>query len=447
MWTVAQLAKELATGKTTSRALVETALARIADPNGEGGRAFLRVYADTARADADVADRLRAAGVVRSPVDGLPISAKDLYDVAGDVTRAGSKVLAIEAKADAPAIARLRAAGAVLLGRTNMVEFAFGGLGLNPHYGTPRGPWDRATGRVPGGSSSGAGVAQADGMCAMALGSDTRGSVRIPAALCGVTGWKPTAARVPREGAFPLSYTLDSVGPLANSVACCAAYDAILAGDASAPLPTIPPRLLRLAVPKSSLLEGLDERVGRAFEYALQVLSTAGVKAEEIDAPVFTRAQNLFRNGGLAGAEAWHVHRGRHDRFAEMDPRIAQRIVLGEKISAADYIEIIQERAATIREAEALVAPYDAMIYPTVAVIPPTIAEVDATDQVYFDWNLRLLRNTGIANVLDGCAATIPCHRLGEAPVGLSIAGTGGTDRRTLAIAAAVQRVIDPRSR
>jgi aspartyl-tRNA(Asn)/glutamyl-tRNA(Gln) amidotransferase subunit A len=155
----------------------------------------------------------------------------------------------------------------------------------------------------------------------------------------------------------------------------------------------------------------------------------------------------LFRNGGLAGAEAWHVHRGRHDRFAEMDPRIAQRIVLGEKISAADYIEIIQERAATIREAEALVAPYDAMIYPTVAVIPPTIAEVDATDQVYFDWNLRLLRNTGIANVLDGCAATIPCHRLGEAPVGLSIAGTGGTDRRTLAIAAAVQRVIDPRSR
>ena len=446
MWTVAQLARDLATGKTTSRALVETALARIADPKGEGGRAFLKVYADTARAEADIADRLRGAGIVRSPVDGLPISAKDLYDVAGDVTRAGSRVVAIEARADAPVIARLRAAGAILVGRTNMVEFAFGGLGLNPHYGTPRGPWDRATGRVPGGSSSGAGVAQADGMCAMALGSDTRGSVRIPAALCGVTGWKPTAARVPREGAFPLSYTLDSVGPLANSVACCAAYDAILAGDAGAPLPSIAPRLLRLAVPKSSLLEGLDERVGRAFEHSLRALSTAGAKVEEIDAPVFTRAQNLFRNGGLAGAEAWHVHRGRHDRFAEMDPRVAQRIVLGEQISAADYIEIIHERAATIREADALVAPYDAMIYPTVAVTPPTIAEVDATDQAYFDWNLRLLRNTGIANVLDGCAATIPCHGPGEAPVGFTIAGTCGTDRRTLAVAAAVQRIIGPES-
>jgi len=446
MWTVAQLARDLAAGNTTSRALVETALARIADPKGEGGRAFLKVYADTARAEADVADRLRAAGIVRSPVDGLPISAKDLYDVAGDVTRAGSRVVAIEARADAPVIARLRAAGAILVGRTNMVEFAFGGLGLNPHYGTPRGPWDRATGRVPGGSSSGAGVAQADGMCAMALGSDTRGSVRIPAALCGVTGWKPTAARVPREGAFPLSYTLDSVGPLANSVACCAAYDAILAGDAGAPLPSIAPRLLRLAVPKSSLLESLDERVGRAFEHSLRALSTAGATVEEIDAPVFTRAQNLFRNGGLAGAEAWHVHRGRRDRFAEMDPRVAQRIVLGEKISAADYIEIIHERAATIREADALVAPYDAMIYPTVAVTPPTIAEVDATDQAYFDWNLRLLRNTGIANVLDGCAATIPCHGPGEAPVGLTIAGTCGTDRRTLAVAAAVQSVIEPRS-
>jgi aspartyl-tRNA(Asn)/glutamyl-tRNA(Gln) amidotransferase subunit A len=444
MWTVAQLAQDLATGRTTSRALVETALARIADPKGEGARAFLKVYADTARAEADAADKLRAAGVVRSPVDGLPISVKDLYDVAGDVTRAGSKVLAIEAKADAPAVARLRAAGAIVLGRTNMVEFAFGAVGLNPHYGTPRNPFDRATGRVPGGSSSGAAVAQADGMCVMALGSDTRGSVRAPAALCGITGFKPTTSRIPREGAFPLSYTLDSVGPLANSVACCAAYDAVLAGATPEPLPALPPRLLRLAIPKSSLLDDLHERVARAFERALQALSTAGAKVEEIDAPVFTRAQDLFRNGGLAGAESWHIHRGRRDRMAEVDPRVAKRLVLGEKFSAADYIDILHERAATIREADALVAPYDAMIYPTVAVIPPTIAEADASDEAYFDWNLRILRNTGIANVLDGCAATIPCHRPGEATVGLTIAGVGGTDRRTLAVAAAVQAVVEP---
>src|SRR5213078_2556683 len=131
----------------------------------------------------------------------------------------------------APAVARLRAAGAVILGRTNMVEFAFGGVGLNPHFGTPKNPYDRASARVPGGSSSGAAVAQADGMCVMALGSDTRGSIRQPAALCGVVGFKPTQRRVPLEGAFPLSYTLDSVGPLANSVDCCAAYDSILSAE------------------------------------------------------------------------------------------------------------------------------------------------------------------------------------------------------------------------
>jgi aspartyl-tRNA(Asn)/glutamyl-tRNA(Gln) amidotransferase subunit A len=268
--------------------------------------------------------------------------------------------------------------------------------------------------------------------------------VRAPAALCGITGFKPTTSRIPREGAFPLSYTLDSVGPLANSVACCAAYDAVLAGATPEPLPALPPRLLRLAIPKSSLLDDLHERVARAFERALQALSTAGVKVEEIDAPVFTRAQDLFRNGGLAGAESWHVHRGRRDRLAEVDPRVAKRLVLGEKFSAADYIEILHERAATIREADALVAPYDAMIYPTVAVIPPTIAEADASDEAYFEWNLRILRNTGIANVLDGCAATIPCHRPGEATVGITIAGIGGTDRRTLAVAAAVQAVVEP---
>ena len=267
MTTVAALAAALAAGKTTSRELVEQALARIADPAGEGARAFLKVYADTARAEADLADRLRKSGIVRSAVDGLPVSVKDLFDVGGDVTRAGSKVLAgaPPARADAPAVARLRAAGAILVGRTNMVEFAFGGLGLNPHYGTPRNPWDRKTGRVPGGSSSGAGVAAADGMSVMALGSDTRGSVRIPAALNGVAGFKPTARRVPRDGAFPLSYTLDSIGPLAKTAACCAAYDAVLAGEPDAALPALPVKGLRLMLPRSSALDDLDAQVGKTL--------------------------------------------------------------------------------------------------------------------------------------------------------------------------------------
>jgi aspartyl-tRNA(Asn)/glutamyl-tRNA(Gln) amidotransferase subunit A len=365
------------------------------------------------------------------------------------VTRAGSKLLADAppATADAPVIARLRAAGAIVVGRTNMVEFAFGAVGLNPHFGTPRNPFDRASGRVPGGSSSGAAVAQADRMCVMALGSDTRGSVRAPAALCGVSGFKSTAERLPRDGAFPLSYTLDSIGPLANSVDCCAAYDAVMAGDAAQagrPLPQIPPRLLRLVVPKSSLFDDLHERVARNFDRALQALAGAGVKVEEIEAPVFTRAQELFRMGGLAGAESWHLHRARKERFGEIDPRIAKRLELGAQIGAADYIEILHERKARIAEASALVGHYDAMLYPTVAVIAPTIAQADASDEAYFDWNAKILRNTGVANVLDHCAATIPVHRPGEAPVGLTVAGLAHTDRRTLAIANVVQGIVEP---
>jgi len=229
---IAALAGELAARKTTSQALVEDALTRIAAPSGEGARAFLRTHRESALAAAKASDALRAHGIVPSPLAGIPVSVKDLFDVAGDITRAGSRVLAgsAPAKADATAVRRLRQAGAIIVGRTNMVEFAFSGLGLNPHYGTPKNPWDRATGRIPGGSSSGAAVSVADGMAAMGLGSDTGGSVRIPAALCGLTGFKPTARRIPTDGAFPLSTTLDSIGPIARSVACCALVDAILAG-------------------------------------------------------------------------------------------------------------------------------------------------------------------------------------------------------------------------
>jgi len=200
------LAGELAAGKTTSQALVEDALTRIAVPSGEGARVFLRTHRESALAEAKASDALRAHGIVPSPLAGIPVSVKDLFDVAGDITRAGSKVLAdaAPATADATAVRRLRQAGAIIVGRTNMVEFAFSGLGLNPHYGTPKNPWDRATGRIPGGSSSGAAVSVSDGMAAMGLGTDTGGSVRIPAALCGLAGFKPTARRISKDGTFPL---------------------------------------------------------------------------------------------------------------------------------------------------------------------------------------------------------------------------------------------------
>src|SRR5438105_4212005 len=444
MWTVAQLAAALAAGKTSSRELVEQALAKINDRAGEGSRAFLKVYADAARADADHADRLRKAGLRRSAIDGLPVSLKDLFDVAGDVTRAGSRVLekSPPARADAGAVARLRAAGAIFIGRTNMVEFAFGGVGLNPHYGTPKNPWDRKTGRVPGGSSSGAAVAQADGMCVMALGSDTRGSIRQPAALCGVVGFKPTARRVPREGAFPLSYTLDSVGPLANSVACCAAYDAVLAGEAFAPLPELAARGLRLLLPKSSALADLDREVGAAFERTLQRLSAAGAVVSETPVPAFDRQNEYFKSGGIAGAEVVHIHKPYAARIAEYDPRVGKRIAMGSTLSGADYVELLELRAQFMREIEALAAPYDAIVMPSVPCIAPSIAEASASDEAYFRWNLRILRNNGLANFLDGCALTLPCQEPGTAPVGFMLVGTAGRDRHVLAVSAAVERAI-----
>jgi aspartyl-tRNA(Asn)/glutamyl-tRNA(Gln) amidotransferase subunit A len=445
MWTVAQLNADLAAGRTTSRELVEQALARIADPPGEGKRAFLKVNAEGARAEAEHCDRLRKAGVRRSPVDGLPVSLKDLFDVAGEVTRAGSKAYSKKADEDAAAVARLRAAGAIFIGRTNMVEFAFGGVGLNPHYGTPKNPWDRKTGRVPGGSSSGAGVAQADGMCVMALGSDTRGSIRMPAALCGVAGFKPTAARVPREGAFPLSFTLDSVGPLANTIACCAAYDAVLAGEAQEELNEMPIRGMRLLLPKSSVVEDLDREVEKAFFGTVEKLRASGAVVSEVKVPAFDRQAEYFKGGGLAGAEVVLIHKPLAGRIADYDPRVGKRIAMGSTLSGADYVELLQLREAAMREVAAAAAPYDAIVMPAVPCVAPGIAQAGASDEEYFRWNFRIMRNTGLANFLDGCAATLPCHERGSAPVGFMVSGSAGRDRHVLAVAAAIERALAAR--
>jgi aspartyl-tRNA(Asn)/glutamyl-tRNA(Gln) amidotransferase subunit A len=441
MWTVAQLTQDLASGKATSRSLIEEALARIGRPDGEGARAFLQVDADAARAEADHADRLRRAGVRRSPVDGLPVSIKDLFDVAGQVTRAGSKIVSTTAAADAVAVARLRAAGAIFLGRTNMVEFAFGGVGTNPHYGTPKNPWDRKTGRVPGGSTSGGAVAQADGMCVMALGSDTRGSVRGPAALCGVVGFKPTQRRVPLDGAFPLSFTLDSIGPLANSVACCAAYDAVLSGEPQG-LAEIAAKGLRLLLPRSSALDDLDAEVAKAFEGALSRLSAAGAMVSEVPMPAFDRQADYFKGGGFAGAEAYYIHRERLERLGEMDPRVGKRVALGKDLSGPDYVALGFLRAEYQRAVARAAAGFDAIVFPAVPCVPPPIVEVEKSDDDYFRWNARILRNSGLINFLDGCAVSLPCHAPGGAPVGFAVCGTAMSDRRILAVAAAVERVL-----
>jgi aspartyl-tRNA(Asn)/glutamyl-tRNA(Gln) amidotransferase subunit A len=258
-----------------ARDRLEDALARIADPSGEGARACLTVHDRAARIAADAADARASAGLSLGPIDGAIVSIKDLFDVAGEPTRAGSKILADAppAAADAPVVRRLRAAGAIIVAKTNMSEFAFTGLGINPHYGTPGNPADRS--RIPGGSSAGAAVAAADRMCEIAIGSDTGGSVRLPAALCGIVGFKPTKKRIPTEGAFPLSYTLDSIGPLAPSVAACAKADSVLAGEDAMPIEPAPLEGLRIGIAQGLPLRGLDETVSARLFEAINELTRA----------------------------------------------------------------------------------------------------------------------------------------------------------------------------
>jgi aspartyl-tRNA(Asn)/glutamyl-tRNA(Gln) amidotransferase subunit A len=439
------LAGELAAGKTTSQALVEDALMRIAAPSGEGARVFLRTRRDSAQAEAKASDSLRAHGIVPSPLAGIPVSVKDLFDVAGDITRAGSKALAhaAPAKADATVVRRLRQAGAIIVGRTNMVEFAFSGIGLNPHYGTPKNPWDRPAGRIPGGSSSGAAVSVSDGMAAMGLGTDTGGSVRIPAALCGLTGFKPSARRIPKDGTFPLSATLDSIGPIARGVACCALVDSILAGDTPQVPPALPLKGLRLGVVQDYVLDGLDAGVADAFGKALARLSQAGASVRDVRFDALRRLPQINQKGGLVVAEAYAVHRELiAGRKADYDPRVASRILRGADLSAADYIDALTQRAGMIADSARVAAPYDALLMPTVVMVAPAIAPLQADDQLYGKTNLALLRNSSVVNFLDGCALSIPCQEPGAAPVGLMVVGQTGGDRRLLAVGLALESAL-----
>src|SRR3954468_4629571 len=272
--TLASLADDLSQGRTSARKLVDECLARIADPSGEGARTFLHVETEAAIEAAEAMDRLRKARAAPSAFAGIPVSIKDLFDIRGQITRAGSRALedCPPAEADAPAVARLRRAGFVVIGRTNMTEFAYSGIGINPHYGTPKSVWQRGTGHVPGGSSSGGAVAVADGMAHGALGTDTGGSCRIPAAWNGIVGFKPTQRRVPLDGAVPLSSSLDSIGPLARSVACCAAMDAVLAGEPDFELQPRAVRGMRLAIPTTIAMDDLDPVVAEVFERAVKLL-------------------------------------------------------------------------------------------------------------------------------------------------------------------------------
>lgn len=419
------------------RERVEQALARIADPAGEGARACLSVYGQSARAAADAADVRAARGISLGPLDGVVVSIKDLFDVAGEPTRAGSKILAEEAKpavADASVVQRLRVGGAVIVAKTNMTEFAFSGIGANPHFGTPGNPRDRS--RVPGGSSAGAPVAVADGMCDLAIGTDTGGSVRVPAALCGLVGFKPSRQRIPTDGAFPLSKTLDSIGPIAHTVAECAKADAVMAGESFDPLEPVALDGLRVGVAEGLPLDRLDDTVGAAFAGALSRLDRAGARLAPEAPTLFDDMAGVNAKGGIAPPEACAVHRERLARRAgDIDPNVRIRIERGCAVTAADYAAMLAERARLVRAMDARLAGLDLLLMPTTAIVAPKLAEI-ADPKAFSASNAAVLRNTSIVNFFDLCAISLPLAA--ALPVGLMLVARNGEDRRLLAIAAAV---------
>ena len=444
MQTIAATAEALAAGATSSVKLAETGLARAADANGEGKRVFISLVPDKVRAQAAASDALRKHGIVPSPLAGVTVSVKDFWDVQGEVTAAGSKALADSppAPCDAPTIARLRAAGAVLMGRTNMTEFAYSGVGLNPHFGTPSSPWDRTTGRVPGGSSSGAAVSVADGMAVVGLGTDTGGSCRIPAALCGTVGWKPTARRIPLDGVAPLAFSLDSLGSMGASVACVALVDQIMAGETIRPLTPPPLRGQRLGVLKTVVLDGLEKEVAQAYERSLSVLSKAGALLVDVDIDAVGRMPSAFAKGGLTAAEAsaWHkpLLASRGNLY---DPRVRVRIELGFAQTAADYLGTLETRRALVADFDASTRGLDALLMPTCPIIAPPIAAFER-DEDFARLNMQLLRNTLIGNVMDRCSISLPCHRQDEACVGLMLVGERGADHAVLSLAAAIEAAL-----
>ena len=443
MTPLAELADDLNAGRRRSRDLIEAALAAIEDPAGEGARTMLKVHATAARDAADASDHLRVIGIVPSPIAGLPISAKDIFDLAGDVTTAGSVLLkdAPPATEDAAAIARLRRAGAIIIGRTNMTEFAYSGLGLNPHYGTPRNPWDRATGRIPGGSSSGAAISVTDGMAAAAIGTDTGGSVRIPSALCGLTGFKPTARRITLRGAYPLSHSLDTIGPLAPTVTCCAMLDAVLADQEPALPSPLPLEGLRLGVPQTLVQDDIEDYVASTFAATLASLSKAGAHIKDLDFTELSEIPRINAKGGIY-AEAYAVHRRQLEASeSHYDPRVASRILRVKGLSAADYYDVLRAREDLIERANRVTAAFDALILPTTAIVAPAIADLETDEQLYAAKNILMLRNTFCFNFLDRCALSIPIHRQGDAPAGLMVVGETMGDGRLLSIGRAIEKI------
>jgi aspartyl-tRNA(Asn)/glutamyl-tRNA(Gln) amidotransferase subunit A len=442
--TLAGLAADLVSGVTTSEALVEFAIAAIEDPTGQGAESFVGLDRGKVLAAARASDMRRKSGRPLSRHDGIPFSVKDLFDLAGETTKAGSKVLANAPPAirDAASIARLKNQGFVILGRTNMTEFAYSGVGLNPHYGTPLSVYDRATGRIPGGSSSGAAVSVADGFCPLGIGTDTGGSCRIPAAYNGIVGYKSSTGRVSKEGCYPLSRSFDSIGPLANTVACCATADSIMAGDwDGAPAPRFL-QGLRAARLANFVTDNLDPEVARDFERVLTLLSSAGVKIDDVTIPGLENLPSLNARGGIVGAEAFAQHAEQIlEKGDEYDPRVRSRIALAEAMTPDELTGLFARQREMKIAFAALMQNFDMLLLPAVAIVPPPVADL-ADDRDYARYNALSLRNTYVINFLDGCAISLPMHRQETAPTGLMLAAPHLHDQQLFSIASSVEALL-----
>ena len=438
-------AQAVADGRSSASALLQDCLAAADSP--ANAHVYLRRFDAQARLAATAADVARGAGLPVPPLAGLAVSIKDLFDVAGWPTTAASRSLATAppALADCPAVARLRAAGAALTGHTNLSEFAYSGVGINPHHGTPLNPVTASinpTPRVPGGSTSGGAVSVATGAAWAALGSDTGGSIRIPAALCGLVGFKNTQRLTPLQGAIPLSSTLDTACAITRSVRDAVLVHGILA--ARTPLPLAKPvHALRLAVPQTLMLDGLDTDVARAFDRTLDVLRAGGALIEELPLAALADLAGLQANGGFTAAESWAWHRSRLAVLeADYDPRVAQRIRRGEAISAADYIDLLHARTDWIARVQAELQGFDAVLAPTVPMVAPAIAPLLSNDSRFFAINAMLLRNASVVNMLDGCALSIPCHQPGQMPVGLMVWGPAMADDTVLGVGLTIEAAL-----
>lgn len=422
---------------------LEIILSRLAN-RAAGEKVYTKLYIEAARAAANASDARKKAGVTLGPLDGTIVSIKDLFDVAGEPTTAGSLMLKRAAPPlwDAAIISRLRQAGAVIIGKTNMTEFAFTAIGDNMHYGTPGNAADAS--RIPGGSSSGAGVSVGEGTSEISIGSDTGGSIRIPAALNGVVGFKPTARRVPLTGAYPLSATLDSVGPLAHSVAECAVADAIMAGEEPVPLRPVSLVGLRVGVPRGLLLEDTEPEIAAGFEGCLRALEQSGARV--VDMPIddlIAEMRQATKRASIASMEGAEVHADWLSVGASVpvDPHVSGPLSRALAVPASVYIRTIRRRGELAAAMAERLASIDVLALPTVPIVAPSIATMASDEALRNKAEGLLLRNTQVANQFDLCAISLPMPGM-TPPAGLMLLARNGQDHHLLRIAAEVERLL-----